>query len=450
MIFPLPLVPFEEYMLIDDRPTHPMSFFFKLAFCGTCDPTALDAALQVALRWHPLLAAIVTQPGKNRFEWSATEPQHRAVQWVPDDPNESPIPATAFDLFREPGLRVLGRSRESATGLQFQFHHSCCDAIGALRFVEDLLVAYAAAIDGDANLAKFRSIDEHRLRDRGRFELTRWKLVRMARKQAVGLLGAGQFLMRQPVPVKPIVAGLANAKLPNVFPAAQTHEFSEAETAGLFATARELKTTVNNVLIRDLFLALGDFRLRRQLGHDRDWLRLSIPMNLRSGSDETQSAANVVSMIFLDRRPHEFSDRKTLLAGIDAEMNLIKRNQLGFTFPLSLRFTRSLPGAISRMRRMSKKEVCRGTAVLSNLVRPFTDAPLPRRDGRLVAGGLTLERIEFLPPVRPHTLAAFGVLTYAERLNVALHFDPRGLTEQDASELLRNVVNRVGQSIQPA
>ncbi|MDH3718959.1 MAG: hypothetical protein OES79_12640, partial [Planctomycetota bacterium] len=341
------------------------------------------------------------------------------------------------------GLRVSAQRSGTLTDLVFQFHHSSCDAVGALRFIEDLLVIYAALVDTDAQPAGVRSIDERRLPERGQFGLTRRKLLGMLHKQSVGLLGARQFLMRTPVPVQPIAIESAGAALPSDFPAAQAHIFSEMETAALLAAARDAGTTVNNLLVRDLFLALGDFRLRRQLSDDHQWLRLSIPVNLRSQDDERLSAANVVSMIFLDRRPFEFGNELALLKGIDHEMRRIKKNQLGLTFPLSLRFTRSLPGSISRMRRMSKKEICRGTAVLSNLVRPFIDAPLHRCDGKINAGGMILERIEFLPPVRPYTLAAFGALTYADRLHLALHFDQRGLATTEATELLKDFIGHI-------
>ncbi len=81
--------------------------------------------------------------------------------------------------------------------------------------------------------------------------------------------------------------------------------------------------------------------------------------------------------------------------------------------------------------------------MLSNLGRPLLDVPLPRRDKKITVGQMTLERLEFLPPIRPQTTVAFGVLTYAERLHVDLHFDPRVLTVVESEELLDDFVRRV-------
>ena len=55
MIFPLPLTPFEEYMLTDDRPGCPMTFLFRLRFSGRFRREAFASALRTAVSRHPLL-----------------------------------------------------------------------------------------------------------------------------------------------------------------------------------------------------------------------------------------------------------------------------------------------------------------------------------------------------------------------------------------------------------
>ncbi len=437
MTFPLPLVPFEEYMLVDDRPAYPMSFFLKLIFSGEFDRVLLDAALRTAIERHPLLSARVGAK-KNRFEWVQVPSEEVAVRWMPD---ETPLPATPIDLFAEPGLRVSARRCGEETKLGFQFHHSCCDAMGGLQLVEDLMVGYAAS-ENRTEPASFSSIDKKRLLGRGRFGLTPWKLLRLAPKQAKGLLGVRQFLMRQAVPLLPVEIE-SKAKVPDSFPSSCGHQFSEAETAGLLSAARRAGATVNDLLARDLFLALGDFRSTRRLTEKNDWLRLSVPINLRGANDNQLSAANVVSMVFLDRQPADLHHRKALLESIGQEMQLIKANRLGLTFPLSLWFARSLPGGSSRLRGICNTQTCRGTVVLSNLGRPLLDMPMPRRNGKIAVGKMTLERMEFLPPIRPKTVVAFGVFTYAGRLQVDLHFDRRVLSGAEGEGLLGDFVPRI-------
>lgn len=63
MLFPLPLVPFESYMLADDRPAYPMNCFARIRFHGRLDRAALSSAMSVAVSRHPPLSAVVRRSG---------------------------------------------------------------------------------------------------------------------------------------------------------------------------------------------------------------------------------------------------------------------------------------------------------------------------------------------------------------------------------------------------
>ncbi len=444
MILPLPLVPFEEYMLSDDRPAYPMDFFCRLRFSGRFDRSALDSAFGVTVARHPLLAATVRRNGR-RFEWVPAGELSPKVCWATTPPDRACPPSERIDLTRSPGLRATVFRNGESTDLLLQFHHSCCDGIGAFRFIEDLLVCYAAAQQSEGSAAEPCPLDEQRLRQRGKFGLTPWKLLRMAPRQAIGLLGARQFFFRRPVPVTPHEPEPADGQPPQAFPSAHTRRFDESDTTTLRTAARAAGSTVNDLLARDLFLALGDWRTQRGIGGADDWLRLSVPMNLRSKADDNLPAANVVSMVFLDRRPSDFSDPRRLLDGIHGQMQRIKRLQLGLTFVLSLQVCRAVPGGLPRMVRAER---CDATCVFSNLGHVLTHVPLPRRGQHIVAGNVVLEDIEFLAPIRPYTCAAFAAFNYAGRLCVTLHYDSRPLTDADAEALLDGFVQRIRNSIE--
>ena len=101
------------------------------------------------------------------------------------------------------------------------------------------------------------------------------------------------------------------------------------ELQRLSAAAADSQVTVNDWLLRDFFVAVDDFRARHQAAAARDWIRFSVPMNLRQAADSRLPAANVVSMIFLDRTPAQIADPAGLLRSIHEEMDLIRRRQLG-------------------------------------------------------------------------------------------------------------------------
>jgi len=430
---PFPLVPFEAYMLLDDRPAYPMNFFIRLRFSGRFDRPALKSALATAVARHPLLAACVRQRGRQRFDWVAAEPPEPRLDWSNGSSTDDYPHCPGIDLRTEPGLRLRVLETEEATDLLLQFHHCCCDGLAAYAFVGDLLVAYDLAHGGGSKRAKLRPLDQERLRQRGTFGLTPGKFLRMAHQQVTGLLGVWNFFTHAPVPVIPHQTQPADSPLPEAFPTAYTDQFDRSDSTRLRKAAKLQGVTVNDLLARDLFLALADFRSRHGAPDERQWLRFSIPVNLRTAGDRRLPAANVVSMVFLDRRPDRFGSPGGLLKGIHEQVQRIRRRQLGLTFVLSLRAFQTLPGGLSRATRDDR---CTATCVLTNVGAPLAGVRLPRRDGRIVTGNMVLESVDSLAPIRPYTCAAFAVTRYAHKLLITLNYDPRPLSAGQAKNLL--------------
>ena len=439
MVLPLPFVPFESYMLADDRPAYPMNMVMRLRFSGQFDRATLETAMSTAVSRHPLLAAVAHRSGC-RWIWRPAE-RPPTIRWLDALPAESLPRLAPLDVRVEAGLRVVSCEGVGRTDLTIQIHHACCDGLGLLRFVEELLVSYAK-ICGAAPDSALRVLCPEQLHGRGRFGLTAGKLLRMLPKQTLGLLGARQFLMRTPEPLIPHRSQPDDAPVPADYPASLTRRLTRTESAGLVAAARRLGVTTNDLLVRDFFLSVKD--LRRRTGADpRGWLRLTVPMNLRTIADRRLPAANVVSMVFLDRRARDMEDPQRLLDSIHQEMSLIKRLQLGLTFVLSLQVCRWLPGGLHRMTRANR---CAATAVLTNLGAVLDRCPLPYEDGRLVAGEAVLQSLEGLAPLRPLTCAALVLLVYAGHLHITLHYDSRVLTATEAREFVDDFAARVRQS----
>ena len=65
----------------------------------------------------------------------------------------------------------------SQSDLILQFHHATCDGIGAFDFITDLLTAYANAAAGK-NRYRFKPLDGERLRNRGVWPISGWRLFR--------------------------------------------------------------------------------------------------------------------------------------------------------------------------------------------------------------------------------------------------------------------------------
>ncbi len=445
---PLPLTPFEEYMLCDDRPAHPMTGFFRLRFSGRLDRLQLEAALRTAVSRHPLTHSRVENAG-GRLNWVADDKFTVSLEsFTATEARQYPR-AKPMDLQAGAGTRCWLVERPDAHDLVVQMHHTVTDALGMCQFIEDVLLEYARLTgSADASTA-LRPIDQDRLPHRNDFGLTWDRFLRLLPRQMIGLLGARQALMRRPTRLlperPPATTPKSDSNSPeSEFPSPRTYVFEPAETREILLAAKRCKVTVNDLLARDLFLAVGELRRGAGCESPKDWLRFSVPMNLRTPEDERLSVANVVSMIFLDRRPVDLGDAEKLLRSIQDEMQLIKRNRLSLTFVLSLAVARLLPGGV---RKMVPDNRCWATCIFSNLGVILTGTPLPRRDGKLLLGNVTLDELDFVTPLRPHTAAACCVYTYAGRMFVMLHCDPRSLTADQANELLTTYLARIRDSI---
>ena len=55
-----------------------------------------------------------------------------------------------------------------------------------------------------------------------------------------------------------------------------------------------------------------------------------------------------------------------------------------------------------------------------------------------------------MAPVRPYSCVTIAVALYARKLGITLHYDPRPLTEEQATDLLEIYVRRIQASIAAA
>ena len=318
-------------------------------------------------------------------------------------------------------------------------HHAAVDGLGLTQFVGDLLTAYDALATGVAPASRLAPCEPERLRQRKFYGYSRLEILRLVPKLARGLAGIRQFLGRRPVPLVEHVPADRNATLPDAYPGVQSYTCSVAATNALRARAHSLDVTLNDLLLRDLFIALGAVGTWRQ-ARDGDWLRIAVPYGMRRSSESDMPAANLVSLVFLDRRAADLVDAELLLAGIRDEMSLIKGCHLGLIYLLSLWATGLVPGLLGRV---TRKQKFSSTASFSNIKQTFSSSTLPHDGAQIVAGGRRLESVETFGPLRPGMCVALLVATYADRLTIGLHADLRFITAAQADDLLQRYAARI-------
>lgn len=224
-----------------------------------------------------------------------------------------------------------------------------------------------------------------------------------------------------------------------------TWRFTAAQFAGLLAKARANQVTLNDLLLRDVFVSLHAWNRDHDSRLNRELIRVMVPFNLRGPEHEGLPAVNVVGMANLDRRLHWpwFRNAQRLLRGICWETWFLKTFRIVTCFPSILWVLGGLPGGLHRYLGPNR---CLATCVLSNLGRIFVDTPLRGGDGKMVAGELTIDAVDTAPPVRGGSGAAMTFYTYAGQLSVSMNFDPHCILRPTAERLLRHIVAQIEQT----
>lgn len=457
----LPLTAFEQYMLLDGTADHPMDFFFRLRFHGSLelDLDALQEALDAAVRRHPLLAARIDSHRTTgpRFTISAGGPIRLQTAPPLSDPDAFPAFA-AIDPARGPLLRfvIVGTvtaATDPNTTNRFdmiaQFHHAACDGLGAVAFLNDFLKLLAARLTAlDPQLDPLNPLQ---LRGRGRYGLKLWSFVTSLHRQARGLEGVWKFLKNKPVRLGAVGAAVATAAESVESPAANTRcptacsfTLDSQITAALRQAARRNGFSLNELLTAALFSTLRATIPATAFDQHRSVIRLCIPMNARQASDRRTPAANIVSMIFLDRSPQQILDAPALLQSIHDEIQLIKRCGLKMTFIFTLWLARLLPGGI---RSLVKNQQTATTALFTNLGSIFGCGKRAALQAMHI-GSARLVSIETLPPIRAGTGLGVAVCEYTHALHFTLHSDPKVLSHNQTivlGDLLRDcLLKRAG------
>ncbi len=434
---------FEHFMFADDRPSHPMTFWLRATLRGVIDQPRFIQAVAAAGVRHPLLTAVIEGRPKDRTKQLSWHFRPGQLPYLDFGTAEQGLrypegAGASIDLGREGGLRVFVRQGPRRATIFLQLHHAATDALGATRYFEDLLGFYGDAARSPETLP---TVTPERLKSRGVFGLT---AVTRRRRVFQDAMRALLFFRKFPQPISPVSAKprVFRAEL---YPSAVEVCLSSSELAALRHGANRARATLNDLLLRDLFLTLDAWN---QQHGGRKPLRLAMPMNMRHAADLGMPAANVVSMCFLDRAGEELDHEATLLEGITRETRFLKTFYMGYALIFVARVLGRVRGGLTGLMTPRLFWRCTSTAVLSNLGDPLAKSRLPRNlQGEIIAGQLGLESLELLPPIRPGTALAFGVVTYARALMITLHFDQTQLTASQAEGLLAALQERLDASM---
>jgi len=450
---------FEHYMLVDDRPKYPMVVWFVMTFQGQAEEARLSAALNQALTHHPMLsshligdrrglrAKLLWRHVKNATVYLDVGPEGSPLRFptaqtpesenIANEDRKSPI---AIDLSREIGVRAfLRQGRENCT-VHFQFHHSVTDGLGAMGFLEEVLRYY----DGAGAKVAIPPRQPALLKRRHLCGLNPWQILRVI---PLFLVRAYRFYLSNPEPLSLGSSGSSNGLVGDAAlqcPARECGQLSAPELVHLKSASRKHGASINDALLTYVFSSVDSWQRVKQLSDGKKRkrrVRVLVPVNMRQAQDHLMSAANMIGMVFIDRRGSLFDRPGQLLQSIVKEMGAVKRHSLGFALNFATGLGGYVRGGVRAVASQCLTWRCAATVVFSNLGDPLANSDLPRDDsGQIVTGGLTLTCLEALPPLRLFTNMGIAVVTYAGRLTMTVHYDHTIISKQDARFLLNGVL----------
>jgi hypothetical protein len=382
------LAPFEQLMLVEERPGFPMCFFVECRVAGPLDEHRLRRAVAAAAGRHPLVCSRVAGHA-SRPRWLSPDVRP-ALVWLP----RTGDPWNPLDLTRESGVRLVvlsdgpGRHR-----VVMQVHHATCDGIAACEFFGDIWAIYAGL--------------EPRPFSRGRSG------VRASAAAPASGAATRDFAMFLPAPLarRPARAG-ASPGSPAVEPPYATIQFDAPFTARLRSAAADHGTSLNDVLVAAVMRAVVSWNAAA--GRRGSNVRITMPVSMRPVGTRSP-AGNAISYAFLDRRADDCGELAGLAASIGSATRWILETNAAAAFLDTLGWLTRRPLLLKLLTRLP---VCLSSVVFSNVGDASRRMRIgaARPDGRDAPGNVLIEGFIGVPPLRPRTLAAVGGTTYANAL----------------------------------
>jgi hypothetical protein len=442
----LPLTAFEEHMLVDDRASHPMVIVARFDFHGVAPVARLETALADVLQREPLLRARVERRPGRRLRWvpgptpvlRQTGGGQAGDGQVSDAAIRTSLPR--LDPWSGPVFHAEVMSHAAGWSLVVAVHHAVCDGLGLSGFIE----RWFLAVEDKPPRRRWSDTElTAALAGRGRVAATWRGFLTLLPRLRPGLAGIRQYVSRRVASLSGTGRDPAASPTPEMAcvpemawcPTILTTTLEPAVEEAIERQAREAGVRVNDVLAASFIAAVGS-QLDREPGTvqqgDR-WIRLGVPMSLRTKSDHALPAANRVSMVFLDRRIADRHEFQRLVRSVHDELELIRSHDLGHIFPLSLAASRWLPGGLERTTDSPEPQA---TAVLSNLGTCFWRSPLVDAEGVVHVGGSRLEGWWMVPPVRPGTAVAAATHETSGRRTLAVSVDETVVTAAEVKPLI--------------
>ncbi|MFC1758844.1 condensation domain-containing protein [Planctomycetota bacterium] len=429
-VFPLHLTPFESYMLLDDRPAHPMTFIVQISFSGNLDRQAFADSIPQAISRHPLLRAIVKPKKQKRDCWVDAKQELTVDYGALEEPLTFQT-GEFIDLRREIGVRMWVRHNADGGVLTVQFHHSVCDGIGSYQFLGDVFWFYAKQTDA-TDLPDLPELDARELRNRLRANYKHEHFQLSEDEFQNEWMNSARMMLTQVNRLRQSEIAPDSTSTP--FPGIESVTFDKAWYRKFRKAAQSLSLISNDLLLEKMFVALSKWN-RKNGGLGRGSMCVMVPLDLREKMGGTMPATNIVTYAFIRAKQVLVRKIPELRSRLREEMTYVKQTRH------TSRFTNMIVGSIKYPRIAKfvlRSPKCLATATLSNTGDPSRrfHVEFPKENGKLRCGNIALTDFGGVPPMRHYTRATTSIFTYGRGLKICMRCDPRLFRPADTRALL--------------
>lgn len=456
-IYPLPLSTLEELCFFMESAKYYANFFADFHLSGRIDRDRFENAYLQTIDRHQLMQSSVDLDRQGRPHWIATR-SILPLKWQTE--GESPVVSNVrrwndkTGFYSEPTLNNLNRpidltetngvrcrvveSRDQVR-LFTQFHHSCCDGLGAFRFLTDLLQTYAL-LSGTRGVKPLPVIDSTWL-SQGRRAKTKWSIKYNYLREVF------RMPFRGLVSLLPVDDDRA-AELPAEYPTAVAVEFDFETTTELRAAAKKRGTSLYMQMLCDYHWTLDRFR-KAQVSNwsKQDWIRLVVPVSMRETMKESLLTRNCVSSYLIDRRHGDIDCPDEHAGWLRMELERQRRRQLlsGLIWyqKLGLSYFRKT------MRRICRKLPV--TSTITDMTYSWRYCALPKTEqgNHIVSDDLQIDFMDGLTPLRQNTIVSVFAMIYCGKLRIVFHYDSRFITREQLDDLISRFLERFCRHVEP-
>jgi NRPS condensation-like uncharacterized protein len=247
-------------------------------------------------------------------------------------------------------------------------------------------------------------------------------------------------------PARPLALPLLRNQTVLNFPIHAFHSYllNALEFEQLKRMAKSLSVTLNDFLLRDLFVALDQWNCRFNPLKRGQSIRICVPVSLHQLQDQKIPVCNALSYVFLERKSNSVKDSSALLQGIHREMKYYKDSELRLSF---LKILTLLGGVKKLLAAGIRFRKCYSSVVFSNWGEFWNGIPIFRKNGQMDGMNLRLDHLEVLSPFRPKTYASFAAISCLGKLVISLHYDSKNFSSDDSKLLLSMYIDQIKKSL---